>query len=529
MAEIDINDLAMLGAINDVKPYMLPPEAFTLALNIRYKDGSPEALLGWEQVFGTPPVAPHFLMPISTPSTDFWLYTSLAKAYVYDGASHADITRAVGGDYNAAQTRDWNGTILGGIPIFNNGTDVPQFRANMTAGTKFADLTNWPGTLRTKIIRAFGPYLMAFHLTESSVIKPHTILWSHPADPGSLPSTWDSTDQTKDAGRKDLEDVNSGIIMDALPLQSTMYVYKENATWRIVHIGGRFIFDFKTLFETSGILAPRCVKLVVDPRGGARHCVVTQDDMIWHNGNRVVSILDKRQRTQLFAEMDTNNYKNSFLMANPLASEVWLCYPTVGNTEPNKALIWNYSEGGEQGVISYADGITFRNGEVGNIEGDSNELWSDGTDEWDEDTGQWSEFSRRRVLLAGTDATKFYILDRGATRDGVSFTQTLQREGISVIGRKRNGQWIVDHRSRKMLQRLWPKITGSPVNIRLGRQELVDGPIEWHDAVAFDPTLGRAADNEPVSGAALGVEFSSSSKSWRIDGYKMDVANLGNY
>lgn len=526
MAEVDINDLASLGAINDVKPYMLPPEAWTLALNIRYRDGAPEGLLGWEQIFGALPEAPHFLVPIKTAATDYWLWASLTKIYVYDGSTHADISRTVGGAYAAGETRNWNGTILGGIPIFNNGVDVPQFRVNMTAGTKFADLTNWPATLRTQVIRAFGPYLMAFGLTEAGTAKPHTIAWSHPADPGSIPSSWDHTDLTKDAGRKDLEDVNSGVIIDALPLASAMYVYKGTSTWRVLTIGGRFIFDFKPFLTTSGILAPRCVALTGD---GKKHCVVTQDDMIWHDGNRTVSILDSRQRTKLFAEMDTLNYVNSFLFDNPLASEMWLCYPTQGNTNPNKALIWNYKEGGEKGVISFADGITFRNAAVGDIEGDSDELWSTGTDEWDEDTGPWSEFSRRRVVLVGTDATKFYNIDRGSTRDGTTFTQTLQREGLSIIGRKRSGQWIEDYQRRKMLQRLWPKVAGSAVNIRLGSQELVDGPVLWGSIVAFDPTIGRAADNDPMAGAALAVEFSAVSKSWRLDGYKMDLTLLGQF
>lgn len=526
MPDIDINDLSSLGVINDVKPYMLPPEAWTVALNVRYRDKAVESLLGWEQVFGTPPVAPHFLMPMSTAAADFWLYASLTAIYIYDGTTHDNISRAVGGAYAAPTTADWNGTILGGIPIFNNGADIPQFRANMTPGTLFANLTNWPATTRAKVIRAFGPYLMAFNLTEAGVVKPHTILWSHPADPGSIPVSWDHTDPTRDAGKSDLPDVASGIILDALPLQSTMYIYKETSTWRANIIGGRFIFDFKTLFETSGILAPRCVALTGD---GRRHCVVTQDDMIWHNGNRAVSVLDDKQRTRLFGEMDAVNYGNSFLFCNPLASEMWFCYPTTGNTQPNKALIWNYKEGGEKGSISFADGITFRNAAIGNIEGDSAELWSDGVDEWDEDTGPWSEFSRRRVLLAGTEATKFYLMDRGSTRDGVAFTQTLQREGLSIIGRKRGGEWIVDHQQRKLLGRLWPKVAGDALNIRLGSQEFVDGPVTWGNIVVFDPSVSRAADNDPISGAALAVEYSSSSKSWRLDGYRAQISLLGQF
>lgn len=526
MPDLDINDLASQGVINDVKPYMLPPEAWTLANNIRYTDGSPEAILGWEAVFGAPIEAPHFLLPIPTQSTNYWIHAGLTKIEVFDGATHANISRAVGGAYTATETKDFSGTVLGGIPIINNGNDVPQFRADMAPATLFANLTNWDGTWRTKVMRSFRYHLVAFNMTKGGVSQPHTMNWSHPAVPGAVPISWDDTDATVDAGIKDFEDVNAGILRDAMPFGGTLYIYKDNATWKCVYVGGTKIFDFDTFLETSGILGPRCVRNTGD---GLRQMVVTQDDIIYHRGSQPVSILDKRQRASLFGEIDVTNYLNSFLLENPLRNEMWFCYPTTGNTHPNKAMIWNYREGGERGVISFADGITFRHGAIGNVEGDTSELWSEGTDTWEEDTGPWSEFSRRRLVTAGTGASKFYNMDRTNTRDGASITSTLQRVGISLIGRKRGGEWIVDHQQRKMLHRLWPKISGSDISIRLGTQDTVDGPITWGPAVVFDPAAKNAADNDPVSGAALALELSQTSKSWRADGYKIGITPLGQF
>src|SRR4051812_32315763 len=129
MAEvsIEIDDVAKYGVIRDMPPYQLPPEAWSLGENVRFTDDSVSRLLGETQIFGTPGVAPYFAQYISSASQPWWLYTSLTKAYVYDGSSHTDITRAVGGNYGATGALDWNGTILGGIPILNNGIDVPQY------------------------------------------------------------------------------------------------------------------------------------------------------------------------------------------------------------------------------------------------------------------------------------------------------------------------------------------------------------------------------------------------------------------
>lgn len=528
--DVDINDIAKFGSIADVPGYQLPPEIWTAAINMRALDFGMEKLPGWEQVFGTPGVAPHFVMAISTPAQVFWVYASLTKIYGFDGASHTNITRQSVGvdvDYTVSSGKDWNGTVVGGIPILNNGTDVPQFWGTITLGTKMANLTNWPGTLRAKIMRAHGPFLMAFGLTDAGTSYPHRVRWSHPADPGTVPTSWDVTDETKDTGEIDLSDVNSGIIHDALPLGNTMFTYKETSTWKARYVGGRAVFDFgeSPWLPTQGILAPRCVAVTGD---GLRHVVATQDDIIWHNGNTVKSILNNRQRRRLANEMDTDNYQNSFMFTNPLFNEVWFCYPTSGNEFPDAALIMNHTDP-ENWVVTEVTGVAFRHAAPGLIQDPSQETWADNPSEtWDDDTGPWSVFQRRRVVLAGTAATKFYNLDKGTTRDGTVFTGTLRREGLAILGRRRNGEWIVDHQQRKLLQRLWPKVQSGPISVRTGASETVNGAVTWGTAVTFDPSSGVLADPEPVSGRALSVEFSGSN-SWRLDGYKLQLEKLGQF
>ena len=526
--EIDINDLASIGAIADTEPFQLPPEAWTTALNTRCLDGDISSLLGWEQIFGTPGAAPHMAVPVSTNSANFWLYASLTKIFGYDGTTHTEVTRSSGGAYTAGATENWNYTVLGGIPILNSGSDVPQYWPTIALATPMANLTNWPSTLRAKVVRSFGPFLIAGNITDSSVQYPHLIQWSHPADPGAVPASWDYTDPTNDAGRKDLSDTNAGVLLDMQPLASAMYLYKENSVWRMTYVGGRFIWDFgqSAWLPSTGLLAARCVAITGD---GQRHVLATQDDIIWHNGNTVKSVLSGRQRRRLFNEIDTENFHTSFMFDNPIYREMWFCYPSSGMSYPDKALILNYSNP-ENFVITEVDGITFRNAVSGSIESPNEELWSDGTDTWEEDTGAWSELLRRRVVLSSPSDTKLYNLDKTSTRDGAAFTVTLQREGLALLGKKRNGDWIVDHQRVKMACRLWPKLTGGPIRIRLGAQQLVDGPIAWGEYVVFDPLTSITADVPPISGRAVAIEFSTvNAVSWKLSGYKYDVVPLGQF
>jgi hypothetical protein len=187
--------------------------------------------------------------------------------------------------------------------------------------------------------------------------------------------------------------------------------------------------------------------------------------------------------------------------------------------------VFNY----KSGAVTEADGITFRNMATGRLETISSELWSDGTDTWDEDTGQWNTQERRRTIACGTDNTMFFKMNDGTTRNGVAFTGTLQRTGLSMIGRKRTGEWIVDHETKKMVDRLWPKIKNGSVQVRVGAAELVDGTVTWAPAQTFDPTTSVFVDPDPpIEGRAIALEFSASND-FRLDGYKINVTPLGHF
>lgn len=519
MADIEINDISSIGAIRDVEPYILPPEAWEIADNMRFTDNGAERVLGRTQVFGTPNVAPSFLFPVTNASQIFWIYCSLDEVHVYDGSSHIDITNL--SFTGASNSREWNGTLLGGVPIINNGVDEPQFW-DLNTGNVVADLTNWTTNDSARVLRAFGPYLMAFDVTRGGNRFPHLVKWSHPADPGTVPSSWDHTDPTKDAGEFDLPDTQAGIILDALPLSGQMFVYKESSTWRIVLIGGRFVFDAKSKWDTAGILAPRCVTLTGD---GKRHVVATQDDIIVHNGQNAVSILNKRFKKYLFNQIDISNYLNCFMFTNPFRDEVWFCYPESGQVNPNKALIWNYSEG-ERGALSEVD-VDFRHAATGNIETASDDTWASISGTWASSVGPWSVSNRRKVVLADTDDTKMFELDRGTTNDGVAFTGTLQRTGISVAGRTRSGKWIVDFKSRKQVNRLWLKATGGPINVRIGFQDRPNDAVRWNEAVSFDPSTSEYIDTVG-SGSSISIELSAA-VAFRVLGYKLEGDLIGEY
>lgn len=528
---VEINNLGSLGVVRTVRGYQLPAQAWTLGENVRIVEtGIGKVGLGWTATLGgTPGVAPSFLMAVKNASQTYWLYTSLTKGYVFDGSSHTDITRAGGGganDYSATDASFINGTILGGIPIINTGNDIPQFWAlPFNPATDLANLTNWPSTYRTRVIRAFGPTLVAGNITISGTNHPHRVLVSHPADPGTVPSSWDVADPTVDVVQVDLPDVNSGLIVNLLPLRGQMFIYKESAVWRMRQVGGRFVMAFDAFLETAGSIAPRCVAITGD---GQRHVSFTYDDLIAHDGVRARSLLSRRYKRYLTNQIDPDFQHLSFLFDNPDFNEMWFLFAEAGQSMPSRALVWNYSDGeaGQFTEVPITTGIIAAG--IGKVEDSGSVTWASDPETWSGDDGSWNEAQQRKVILADSTNTEFWMLDASAQRNGVNFTATLQRDGLGLIEpTKDGGSSLVDFSTRKYLERIWIKLTGGPVNIRLGGQEMPDGPITWTGAQSFDPSTQNYLDFE-VNCRAFAIEISSTTNvSWQLESYMVETHVVG--
>ena len=524
MVDTPLFDLGTIGLVRDRPDHTLPPEAWTDMNNVRALGATLEKRTGTSQVFGTPSVAPAFVMAVPGTSQTFWLYTSLTKAYVYESGVHTNITRqtaSVDVDYTAANYRDWNSFVFQGVPILNNGTDVPQYWGALSSATKLADLSNWPGaTTKAKVMRGFGPYLVALNVTDAGTARPHMVMWSHKADPGSLPSSWDHTDATKDAGRIELTDATAGVLLDGLPLGNQFILYKENAVHVMRFIGGQDIFAFDIFKAAAGLLASRCVCIIGD---GGRQFYASADDLYVHNGQEVKSLLRDRGRRAVFNDIDSTNYVNSFVFDNPRTKEAWFCYPTSGQTYPNTALVWNY----EYDTI-YPMTFTGTWAHTAAITDATTDTWTTTSGDWSTDPDAWSSEGRQRTVIAAPADTKFYMLDNTEQFDGSSFTAYAERTGLAVLGRDRAGKPKVDYTARKLVTRIWPKLTGTAtVTIRLGAQEYRDGPVTWSEEKTFNQATQTYLDFE-VSGRLLAMRISSSvNDDWKLDGYNLEIIKLG--
>ena len=413
------------GVVKDISAHDLPVGAWSDAANIRFLDGAALQFYGHSEVYQSPPFAPQYTMPVDVAGARYWLYATAAKCFFVTNtagaAVHSDITHLTP---RAGSVNQWTGANFGGIPILNSGNAAPIFW-NLNTASKFADLTAWPANTTCKSLRSFKNMLIALNVTKAGVEYPHMLKWSNLADPGALPTTWDHTDPTQDAGELPIVQGQGGIV-DGLELKDSFIVYKENSAHRIDYVGGAFILSNKQIFGMSGLLNRNCA---VEFDGF--HLAVTSSDIVIHDGFSASSVLDKKARRFFFQNIDTESSHLVFAFKNPFLNEIFVCYPAIGSMTCDKAVVYNYVDK----TVSFRDLPNVNHAACGPVDNTLGGAWGSDADTWGSDLTAWNgpdyTPATARVMLASAD-TKLYLLDGSASFNGTIPTAFLERRGLGL-------------------------------------------------------------------------------------------------
>lgn len=525
---VSVDNVGDFGIAKDYRDRELPPNAWTDARNIGFLDHKVRRGFGSVRLYDPPNVAPYFLHytidPINGPAL---VYAGLQKVYAVFSGVHTDITR-LAGPYTGGPSDRWNGDSFAGVSVLNNGIDVPQQWAPISAGQPLVDLANWPATHRARALRAFKNFLVAMDLTVSGTRSPHRVLISHPAGPGTVPPSWDVADPTKDARQRDIVDKGGGPLIDGVPLGDTFVLYKERSTHAMTFIGGVEKWKTAPIFESGGILAQGCAVAFDE---GSKHFVATGEDIIIHSGQSGsrTSILSKKLKRWLQQNLSSAQYGRSFSVNYAQDNSCWFCFPTEGAEWPNMALTFNW----EDGQVSLKDLPLTSSIVEALVTAGAGPTWDALTDTWQTLTGPWDTLSTKAFLrqLAASvpDSTQLRLMESTNQNDGVSFSAFVERTGLDLMGIDRYGHLMRDQQKRKLVRGIWPRAVGGPVSVQVGSQDKIDGPITWSLAQTFQPGVDEKVDFA-MEAKLYGVRFTWSGDSYgELDGYDVDVEMLGDY
>lgn len=496
----------VVGVAYDPNPSDVVPQVWTGGLNVKFRNGRVEKADGLSRVFPPTPEAPLHLQPYLYDNVPYWLMGSATRIFRTEGSSWVDMTR-VGLTYNATLENNWNGGILNQVVILNNGVDVPQ--SLLPAASNFTDLPNWPANTEAKIIRPFKNYLVALGITQSSTLKPTLVKWSNPADPGQVPSSWDPTLVTNDAGENSLADT-SGALVDGKKLKDSFIIYKEDSVYSMRYVGGTFVFQFQQLFDDVGALSANCIA-----EFDGKHFVVGQGDVYLHNGVQKSSVIAGKMKDYLFNSIKNTTVKAVFVVPDYNNNEMWICFQSSdnvvsGSPYANRALIWNWKD----------DNWTIREipetpaATYGIVDPQESDAWDVDLATWDSDTTAWGNAaynpSKTKVVFAGTQQMSVFAVGDTNLYDGQTFKSMVERNQI----------YLEDDQKIKFVSSITPHLSGvGTCNIYVGANFLHDAPTEW-----FGPFLYTIGTDEKidcrVSGRYVGIRFEfQSTGSWALNGY----------
>lgn len=453
-------DLAPLSVNLDAPPSRLEQE-WSDGRNVRFSAQAARSVDGESVVYPGTPGPCYWARWAWTSGIPILYYAGANFVGCYDGAHH-NLTPA---GWAASPTPESiSGLIFNDYAIINAPPNTPHY----IPYTRDAclELPGWPAGFTARGLASFKNSLVAFGLTETAGTRNQTVRWSDSADPGTLPGEWIET-PTNDAGFL-LASQYSGPLVAAAELgDDQLALYKTGAAFALSYIGGQFVMALRLLPGISGALGLNSVYAL-----GSRNVLLTDGDLVMHNGSGEKSLIDGRARRYLFNAIDPAYATRCYVCEDIERGEVVVAYPKVGSAGALvEALIWAYE----------SDEISFRDLSKCNALFTSRlvlgrKKWSpDMHAPWSTLRGRWNDQAQTgsgmSLLTCDAINPQFLALDGGSTVNGAPIVAMLERVGIPLG----NGD-------RMLLKRIVPRVSGQVggvIQIRAGMQDLPDDPIAW--------------------------------------------------
>lgn len=493
--------LQPLGVNLDVLPWELPESVWSGAENVRFSGGTTLPAQGIsEQVFGTLRHDPNWFIMTEAGGYRWWVYASNTQISVTDMTNHHDVTPLFGA--NADLTTNWTGGVINNLVVLNNGKEPPIWWTG-AASDRMTILPGWPAGQTAACIRPYRGYLVALNISDPSGEYPDAVLWSSPAPPGEVPSSWDIADPSEDAGQTELSDT-VGAVIDGAQLGDSFIIYKRNSCYIMQYTGSQSIHQFRKLYSGIGVLTTDCIGLLP----GSRHLVLTTDDLVVHDGvSDPRSIAQGRAKKWLKYNLNWAAYQTCFIAANYRDNEMWICIPVSNSPVANKAIVWNYVEDS----ISFRDIPAARYISSGVVDQQAkDDTWDRDSGTWDSDDTVWN-IPNTSPLAYGTlvgSGGNFYLVT-GVTNS----VSRVVRESIPIL----------DSDEVKLITRVSARATsGGPLDLkcRVGGQMYPTQPVSWNKEIAVPPS-GRV--DTRVKGKFISVEFfSENTTPWVLHSFDIE-------
>ena len=433
---------------------------------------------------------------------------------MHDGTTQTDVTPA-GWQADDLETTVWSSCVLNGIGYINASDRDPVFWAGDPL-VVCQPLPDWPTDGRCVTLRAHKSFLFGIGFLSDG---PQRVRWSDAAETGTVPQYWTPAADNF-AGFIDLAPLSSPCI-DGSTLRDSFVVFKQESMWSLDFVGGNTVFAARKMFAEHGVAGANAITRGIDD---VLLFVGDDGDIYLTDGVRVSSVLDGRAQRTFYGDFSAN--QNRIFSAATLAREKtgFIIYPSANATAGDRALVLDFSSN-DISFRQMPDVLCAAEGGALSPPGDENS-WEFDTQAWEDDRTQWSQQSYTQTLddLMVGGGGGFALVSDPTAQDFLS--------GPVVASLVKSGLGFGEPQARKMVTRIWPKVSGAAgdtIEFRVGGQENTGGPISLGPSVQY--TIGQDGPIDTmVQGRFLSLNVSSNGGSlWRLGSIDVEYRVVGGW
>ena len=515
------------GWSSDLPAEEIPPQFINRARNVLVRSGALGRAFPFAPFAGieTNPApltlsGPRWLIPNQdSEGNAFWVYATDSLVGVTDGFAHEEITWAGFSDHSGDH-QPFTGGIVNQLPVINSLLDGPFYWQQdfATPGAMIA-LPDWPVGDLAGSMRPFREFLIAMDLIVGGEEFADLLRWSDAAPPGDVPQSWTPGLQSQ-AGEISVS-FNPGELVDGRQLLDRFYVYKTQSVYVLTLVGGLFVFNNRPVFSSFGALTRGCV---AEWKGS--HIVLTDGDLVIHDGLNVRSIANERLRREIFDNLSGEFFDNAYIATSPRFNLLMVCRPRDGEQYPSEAIMLDLDDlsFGHQSLVS--TGVPHIVDGLADTTQTLEPTWESKTTQWVNDGTRWGEGAFLRieneVIMADFTGSKLQQLGLGVDQDGTAIDAVAERTGLT----------LGDARRRKFVRRVFPRFyggSGTTVFVSIGAHDNPNIEPVYNAEQAFRIDTDRQLSVD-VSGFYLAYRFrTEDGLPWRLPSFEVEFELMGPY
>lgn len=550
---INIRNVGQYGVISDPNPCDIPGNAFSDALNVRFKGSAAEKFGGHAPTLTkSQPSGEEFnaIVGLDEQTWNYkgWIVGAKSKIYRVDESNWTDVSRD--GAAYLETSEPWLITRLSNSIVMNRKTDVPQ--GLTPTALKFVNLPRWgiyttvdPADpkkrvdvqeyWRANVMRSYKNFLIGLNMLEGSdeanaIHYSQRVRWSDAAENGQLPASWDDASPEGFASYNDLGNAEGGIV-DAAQLRDSMIIYTNKEVHAMTWIGGSQLFSFRRLFSDTGLIAPGCVV-----EFESQHFVIGSNDIFVHDGATKRSVIYGRIERKLMSEIRGVNPWATRAFSNPAKKEVWVCYvvngtPNIGGetaTWFDRAAVWNWQDD----TWTFYDLPSIRALALAPTPDPDSRNWEEQPGEWDEQVEPWNLYDDNFInesILGASQFNEIFMLDSGDKVYYPEYSDTVTMKQAQMVAYMERVGLDLDQEGAKIYEekelfKVWPQVSGSgELKVEVGGQTSINKPVYLEQAQFYNIEEDYVAEFR-VAYRYLAFRFESQKPgAWKFSGYDYEI------